>query len=380
VSGSGERFWGDELDIGEKAVIEQGRGSVELAPDLLVVGGGIMGVATALAVDTAGLGSVQLIEGSTLAAGATGGSAGLLQPEPHHGEDPDCLVELGRRSLDRWRQLEAATPGGVGLVDQGWIGLAPHPERFVSDPPPTAAWLDADQVGRLIPSLGTPVRGLLIERQARLNPQRAVARLARRLPRVATGVAATAVTIRGGKITAVASTAGTFTPGIVIFATGLPPRLDGLNPAVPADAIKGHLLVTEPTHIRLPGTIAPVAIPIEGGRLLVGGTLDIDDPTPNVRDEIITQLHAQLKTALPISAGLAVSHRWCCWRPHHPDGLPVIDLLPGLDNAWLTSGHYRTGVLMAPATADLLAEWVTTTKPPSAAAPFNATRLLSGPG
>ena len=79
--------------------------------------------------------------------------------------------------------------------------------------------------------------------------------------------------------------------------------------------------------------------------------------------------------ALPAAVSVGVSHRWCCWRPHHPDGLPVIDQIPGLDNAWLTSGHYRTGLLMGPATADLLVEWITTGRRPPSATPFAAARF-----
>jgi glycine oxidase len=361
-------------------VIEHGQGRLDLEPDVLVVGGGIMGVATALAFHRAAVGSVQLIEASSLASGATGGSAGLLQPEPHHGNDPASLVEVARLSLRRWRRLEVDTPGGIGLVDQDWIGLAPQPEAFVAHPPPAVQWLEQNQVQGLIPDLATPVSAALIERQARLNPQRALARLARQLPRVATSVAATAVTIKGRRITAVASPAGIFSPGVVIFATGGPPRIDGLDLGVPADLIKGHLLVTDATDIHLPGSVAPLATQIENGRLLVGGTLDVDDRNQGVSDDVIAALRSQLTHALPATRDVAISHQWCCWRPHHPDGLPVIDCVPSIDNAWLTSGHYRTGLLMAPATADLLLEWIGTTRRPPIAEAFSLRRFEANGG
>ena len=373
--GPGERFWAVDLDEEQLAVLARGQGQLSFTPNLLVVGGGILGVLTALACEQAGLGPVQLIERSGLGSGATGGSAGLLQPEPHQGSAPAPFVDLGRISLQRWRDLEAAAPGGLGLVDQDWIGLAPHLEGFVADPPPGVRWLDTDQVAELIPELAAPTTAALIPHQARLNPQAALARLALQLPRVATRVAATGVTITGRRVTAVSTTAGTIRAGIVVFTTGTPPHLDGLPSAVPADLIKGHLLVTEPTDTPLPGTVAPVAIPIENQRLLVGGTLDLDDDTADVSDEVIARLHHHLIAALPATTNLSVSHRWCCWRPHHPDGLPVIDRLPDVDNAWFTSGHYRTGLLMGPATADLLTEWIATQRRPDRAAPFSLTRF-----
>lgn len=377
MTAGGERFWASDLDDRDRLVLEAGRGPIDLTPDVLIVGGGVMGVAAALACERAGLGSVQLIEASGLGGGASGGSAGLLQPEPHHGNDPAPLVELGRAGLRRWHDIEETVPGGVGLVEQDWIGLAPHPDGFTRDPPPTVVWLDADHIARLIPGLAVPTSGALIPNQARLNPQRALARLAHQLSHAATGIAVTAVTVRGRHVTDVSTTAGTVRPGIVIFATGGPPDLDGLRLALPADWVKGHMLVSEPTGICLPGTVVPVAVPIEGGRLLIGGTLDVGDSSPDMRDEVIAGLHAELTVALPAAVSVAVSHRWCCWRPHHPDGLPVIDQIPDVDNAWLTSGHYRTGLLMGPATADLLVEWITTGRRPTRAAPFAAARFAT---
>jgi glycine/D-amino acid oxidase-like deaminating enzyme len=52
--------------------------------------------------------------------------------------------------------------------------------------------------------------------------------------------------------------------------------------------------------------------------------------------------------------GLRAADQWCCVRPWHPDGCPVIDQVPGLGNAWLTSRHFRTGILMAPVTVQMI--------------------------
>ncbi len=349
-----------------------------MRPDVLVVGGGILGVATAVACRDAGLGSVTLIEADRLGAGATGGAAGLLQPEPHHGSDPDELVELGRSSLRRWREIDMTWPGGVGLVDSDWIGLAPHPEPFTTNPPPTLHWLDAGEVSRLIPDLGMVTTGAVIPNQARLNPLRALARLAMTLPHLASRTPAVSVIITGGKITEVSTPAGTFVPGAVVFATGTPPKVDGLELGIPYDTVKGHLMITAATDVRLPAVVAPIGSPLQGGRILVGGTLDLDDTSADVRPEVVNSLRSGLATFLPSLAGIAAESAWTCFRPHHPDDLPVIDRLPEVTNGWVTSGHYRTGILMAPATADLLASWISTQRPPSQALPWSTGRFTNG--
>jgi len=373
--------WRDQLTAAERAALGRGHGTIpDPRPDILVVGGGILGVTTAAACAEAGLGSVLLIETGRLGTGATGGASGLLIPEPHRWSDPEPLVDLEQASLERWRELEQRLPGGVGLVDIDWIGLAPHPGGFAAHQPPAVEWLAPAQVERLVPNLARPMEGALIRRQARINPLRAVARLAAEVPAVATGVAATGVTVRGGRLVTVSTSAGDITPGTVVFATGQPPVLDGLPLNIPSDRVKGHLLVTEATSIRLPGIVAPVATQIEGGRLLVGGTFDIGDEDPAVQPGVIESIMDGLVAALPAAKGLGIAYQWCCFRPRHPDRRPVIDRVPGVDNAWLTSGHFRTGILNAPATASVLARWIAAGQPPAEPGTWSATRFTRRAG
>jgi glycine/D-amino acid oxidase-like deaminating enzyme len=217
--------------------------------------------------------------------------------------------------------------------------------------------------------------GELIRRQARVNPLRALARLAATLPLIAAGTTARSVRIKGGRVVTVATSAGDISPGAVVFATGVPPVLDGLAPGPPAGRVKGHLVVTEPSLVRLAGTLHPVATPLEDGRLLAGGTLDVGDESPGVRPEVIGAILADLYAGLPQAAGLRAAYQWCCFRPWHPDGYPVIDRVPGLDNAWLTSGHFRTGILMAPATARIITGWISGGAPPPEAAAWSCARF-----
>jgi glycine/D-amino acid oxidase-like deaminating enzyme len=236
-------------------------------------------------------------------------------------------------------------------------------------------WLAPGQVEQLVPGLARSMEGALIRGQARVNPLRAVARLAAGLPAVATGVAATGVTVRGDRVVTVSTSAGDVDPGAVVFATGQPPVLDGLPLNIPSDRVKGHLLVTEATSVMLPGIVAPVATQLEDGRLLAGGTFDIGDEDPAVQPDVIASIMDGLVAALPAAKGLGIAYQWCCFRPRHPDRRPVIDHIPGLDNAWLTSGHFRTGILNAPATAAVLARWISAGQPPAEPGTWSATRF-----
>jgi glycine/D-amino acid oxidase-like deaminating enzyme len=336
-----------------------------------------MGVTISVACLEAGLGSVLLIETGHLGAGATGGAGGLLIPEPHQWSDPEPLVDLEKASLERWREIDSRLAGGVGLVDIDWIGLVPQSGGYAAHQSPAIEWLSPGQVARLIPGLARAMDGALTRHQARINPLRAVARLAAQLPAVATGVAATGITVHGDRAVTVTTSAGDIHPGAVVFATGQPPVLDGLLLEIPSERVKGHLLVTDRTPIKLPGIVAPLATQIEDSRLLAGGTLDVGDEDPAVQPEVIESIMSELAAALPAAEGVGIAYQWCCFRPRHPDGRPVIDRVPGLSNAWLTSGHFRTGILNAPATAAVLARWISAGQPPEEPATWSATRFAA---
>jgi glycine/D-amino acid oxidase-like deaminating enzyme len=277
------------------------------------------------------------VERDTLGAGASGGAAGLLVPESHVEVDPPEFVAAMRRSLDAWRTLERTWPGGVGLLQVDWKG----------------------------------------QPQARVNPLRAIVRLASGIPGVATGVDVTGMMCTDGRVTIVHTSAGEFRPRQVVFATGLPPRLAGLEHLrLPASEVKGHMLCTAPTQLSMPAAVrdADIARVIDDGRILMGGTLDVGDDERVLRPEVSERMWRELVSAWPAIEQVSVEYAWACFRPAHADHLPVIDQVPGLSNAWLSTGQYKTGILMAAATGEALAAWLSTGSAPPGVAPFRLSR------
>lgn len=329
----GHAVWPDQLDATERARLSPGvPPDLDRRPDVLIVGGGIVGCATAAACLRVGAGSVVLLERERLGAGASGGAAGLIQPETHAGVDPPAFVDFMRESLAAWTELDATWPGGVGLLPLSWHGQA----------------------------------------QARVNPLRAVTRLAAGMQGVATGVAVTDVATSDGAIQAVRTSIGDFRPRRVVFATGTPPPFLGLH--LPAFEVRGHMLCTAPSTVTAGSDLFTR---IEDGRLLMGGTLDVGDDERVVRPEIIEQMRRDLVRGCPEAAGLALDYTWACFRPAHPDHMPVIDRVPGLNNAWLTSGHYKTGIMLAAGTGKALADWLSSGSPAPELAPFSLSRFAA---
>jgi glycine/D-amino acid oxidase-like deaminating enzyme len=369
--------WLDTLDRADRAALEPGvPEGLSRTPDVLVVGGGLVGLATAFACHDAGLGRVVVLERNRLGAGASGGAAALLSPALHEWTDPAPFVALGHASLARWRELDARWDGALRV--RRLDGLVP-----LTDPLPPSARsvpglevLDAAGVQAVEPSLAPCACGVLFTDQGQLHPLHAAAEHARRLgpANVATGVEMLDVRVESGRVEAIETTAGTFTAGAVVFATGNAPAVA----RVPQRFVKGHLLATAPAPFRLQVVIdAPdgLVLQLPDGRLVSGGTLDEGDESPEPDPHVIDAIAARLHALLPASRTVEVTHGWCCFRPKAADTQPVIDRVADTENAWVTCGHYRTGILMAPATGEVLARWIGTGERPEDVTAFGIARF-----
>jgi glycine oxidase len=367
--------WASTVDPADQAALDPGvPADLDRHPDVLVVGGGVIGLATAVFCRRAGISRVLVIEAAQLAAAASGGAGGALAPALHQLSDPPAFVALARASLALYRQLDQDWDQALGLEQIAGLQLLPE------GPPPGGPWpgvelLDSDQVAELVPELAPMPAGLLAHDQARVHPLRLAAALARRVGAVATGVAMTDLEVDGGRIVRVHTTAGDLHPGMVVLATGLAPEL---WVQLPQRLVKGHLIATEPVGFRLPcGLHSPglgVGSMADGG-LLAGGTRDEGDFSPRVRPEVIQHIRRRLGELLPAAGQARVRYQWCCFRPATSDGQPVIDRVPGLDNAWVSAGHDGDGLLMAPATGQVLATWIATSRQPEEVASFALSRF-----
>jgi glycine oxidase len=343
-------------------------------PDVAVVGGGVLGLAIAAMCVRAGVPSVVVLERGRVAGGPSGHAAGVLAPEPHAWEDPPALVELGRRSLRLTRQLDADWDGALGIREIDCLLLDPPSDPSIPFEAPVEV-LDEDGLREREPVVQGAREALLIAGQAHVDPLRFAAGFTRHAGTVATGVEVGERKVANGKVVALTTTIGDLQPGKVVFATGVPPRPEV---SVPHRLVKGHLAATDPVAFRLNSQVMVPhggALPLPDGRMLTGGTLDEGDDSPAVRARVVQEMRRGLDHVIPAAASVPFSHVWCCFRPAAPDRLPIIDKVPEAENAWFTSGHYRTGLLMAAATAEALTHWIVTDDQPAYAAPFGLSRF-----
>ncbi len=294
-------------------------------PDVLVVGGGVIGLCGASFCRREGL-RVLLIEKGRLARCASGRAAGGLGPDAHP-ELGEAWHDLARRSLELHRELDAEWGYGLRSID-----LLVPPDLRIPD-------------------------------QAHVDPLRFAAALARNAGTIATGTEFEFSHSGGGRVVSVLTSAGVVHPGTVVFAMGpTPPHL----PFERHTLIKGHLIATEPAGFALDelvtdGEILVLQLPDDS--LVAGGTKDRDDVREGVDTAVVERVRARMSELVPAAAGLETTHEWTCFRPCTPDELPMIDAVPGLSNAWFAAGLYSTGILMAPVVGRLLADWITGSRP-----------------
>ena len=380
---TGTPVWRDIADAAVLAALEPAApAELDPTPDVLVVGGGMVGLATAAMCTRAGLGRVQLIERDGLAEAASGRAAAMLSPEPHVWTDPPAFVELGRASFDLWRALDVEWSGALGVEPCGWLVALTDPIPAGVDLGSRVEVLDSDGAHAAEPELGEVAGGLLVKDQGRVHPLVAASAFAARIGSVGSGVEMLSVETSGGRVTTVHTSHGNVQPRAVVFATGLAPTVDGLviDEVIDQRWIKGHLLATAPAPFRLRASLAAMSglvVQLPTGELIAGGTLDEGDDEPVVRDAVIKEIRDGLVALLPRAAALEVAHAWCCFRPATADQQPVIDRVPGLENAWVTCGHFRTGILMAPATGVAIARWIATGTPPPNVEAFNLARFAT---
>jgi glycine oxidase len=135
--------------------------------------------------------------------------------------------------------------------------------------------------------------------------------------------------------------------------------LRSLGLVLPVEPVKGQMILFKCAEDFLPSMVLArgrYAIPRRDGHILVGSTLEHAgfDKTPT-RDAL-ESLRASALELLPDLGSAEVVGHWAGLRPGSPEGIPFIGPVPGFEGLWLNCGHYRNGLVLAPASCRLLAD------------------------
>ncbi|MFF4503569.1 NAD(P)/FAD-dependent oxidoreductase [Streptomyces sp. NPDC001401] len=189
-----------------------------------------------------------------------------------------------------------------------------------------------------------------------------------------------------GQVTAVRTDLGEIPCSFVVIAAGMRSSrlLGALGHRLPLQAGKGYSFSVDldpaPRHTLYFGERRAVASPI-GGTTRIGGTMELSGNNNRLDWRRVVAVALASRHYLgrwfddPDDLVGLIRDPWVGGRPFLPDGLPVIDRVPGHDNAYVATGHGMLGVTLGPVTGRRLTEYVRTGRRPEALEPFRFDRL-----
>jgi glycine oxidase len=359
--------------------------------DVVVVGGGVIGSGIAFELAKRGV-KVTLIERGRIGGEASGASAGIISRPTRPWFSPE-RIELGRISLERYpalvEELEERTGIGVDFRRPGeWVIAVDEEHAEAEDA--VAAW----QLGMGLPIEDVPVaearrrEPALPENlvAARFHPDvgsLSVRRLSQALATAAKQLGATVLeeTPVGGlrragdRVTGVRLLDREIGADMTVLATGAWTRLlgDALGARLPTKPIKGQLIAFANAPLRPACVVAGhggYVRPRPDGTTLVAATEEDVGFDRRVTGEGIAWLLELTRTLCPVLLQGEVAETWTGLRPGTETADPLIGQVPGFAGLWVSAGHFRTGAKEAPATAQLVAEALTTGEAPPLLRPF----------
>ncbi|MEV6328244.1 glycine oxidase ThiO [Streptomyces sp. NPDC051909] len=377
--------------------------STSSTSDVLVIGGGVIGLVTAWRAAQHGL-RVAVADPDP-GGGAARVAAGMLAAvtELHYGEE--TLLGLNLASARRYpafvAELAEATGHDVGYRACGTLAVALDADdrahlrelhALQTRCGLASEWLSGRDCRRLEPMLAPGVRGgLRVDGDHQVDPRRladALVVACERAGVVFHRTRAERLTVVRDRAAGAVLADGTEVAAdqVVLAAGSLSGRLDG----VPADAlppvrpVKGQVL-----RLRVPPAYAPFLsrtvravvrgshvylVPRENGELVVGATSEELGWDTTVTAGGVYELLRDAHELVPGITELPLTETRAGLRPGSPDNAPLLgpSALPGLQ---LATGHYRNGVLLTPVTGDVMARALTTGALPDEAAAFTARRF-----
>jgi glycine oxidase len=369
----------------------------------VVVGGGLIGLAAAWRVAEAGV-PASVVDPAP-ASGASYAAAGMLAPvtELQYGEE--ALLRLTRAAADRYpsfvAELEERSGQPTGYLGAGTLAVALDADdraaledlhAFQTRCGLSAAVLTGRECRRLEPMLAPSVRGgLLVEDDRSIDNRRLAAALLTALDRCGVRLVrqpATRVQLDRGRVAGVRLGDGAeLAADTVVLAAGCwTSSLTGLPASAmpPVRPVKGQILRLRMTPQLPPLISRPVRgtvrgghvylVPRADGELVVGATVEEQGFDTRVTAGGVYELLRDAHELVPGVSELELVEARAGLRPGSPDNAPIIGptSVPGLI---LATGHYRSGVLLAPITADAVAELIVDGAVPELVRPFSPSRF-----
>lgn len=366
--------------------------SYEKKFDVVIVGGGVIGCSIAyhLARDSQGRLKIAVLERNIVGEEASGVAAGMLAAQVEC-DSPSPLLSLAIESRSRFEKLssELKELSGVDIeyVRKGIVSTAfdsnhesQLKQRFDWQKREglNCEWLGPDQIKTRFPFLNSGALGAFwAPDDGQVNSSRLVE--AFKLAAIKMGVMVLEnenfdrIELRQPRLNQVETNLSKLIADQFVFAAGSwTGNLTGKQ--TPIEPVKGQILIFEipaklselqnwesPIYFgQTPGDepIGCYFVPRKDGRLLLGATMEKRGFDKSENKDATKRMLKYASQVFPKLSSLPLKSVWVGLRPAAPDGLPILGLLPGFDNVYVASGHFRNGILLSPITGEIFSRLI----------------------
>ena len=356
----------------------------------VVIGGGVMGLASARALRARG-DEVTLLDRAQPGRAASWASAGIIGATLRDESDPQYALRKLSREL--WPDFARAVHEESGLDpeyrEMGCIQLATDADelewlRRASTRADDVTWLDgAKQLRELEPALAADLPGGVRVPGGNVDNRRLCRALELGIRRagikVLGGTEVRAIATSSGRVTGVSTNEGSIAADLVILAAGAwSAFIDSVVPTPPVAPQRGQIFALDQTRVGLrhvlltPGD--PYFVPRSDGRLVIGATREEAGWDPSLTAGGIAWLLNRAMRLVPALGGCPIMELWTGFRPLSADGLPLIGRA-ALEGLYFLTGHGPSGIAPLPGSVALLMALIEGQAPPIAPEAFDPLRF-----
>jgi len=354
--------------------------------EVIIIGGGIIGMLTARELHNAGVDAL-VIERGPLGGESSWAGGGIISPlYPWRYSKPvNRLAEISKANYPGLaQQLQDESGVDCELITSGLLYTSLDEQQQAE------SWAqewsvelqtitDAQQIREIEPRASTSiVSGLWLPDIMQIRNPKLVKAL--RASFDALGVkylehtAVDELIIEAGAIKGVKTASETFAADKVIIASGA--WSSGFirgKKNVAVEPVKGQMIMFrgEPGLIRrMVLSSGHYIIPRKDGRVLAGSTLERSGFDKTVTDKATVELWRAAVEIIPALGDMDVERQWAGLRPGTEQGVPYICMHPEIDGLYINAGHYRNGIVLGAASVRLMAEMVLGQKPSIDPSPY----------
>lgn len=349
-----------------------------MSTDALIIGGGVIGCSLALKLRISGM-KVALLDRGPIGHESSRAAAGMLSPQTE-AAGPGPFFDLCMRSRSLYPEFAAQVSdiSGVDVEyrDEGTLSVALSPED-VSHFKQCASWqaesglavdeIDPETLRRIEPALvSSAIGAFFVPGDHQIENRRLMDGLGTALRcsgvEVMEGEGVESLVVQGESVIGAETAHNRLSAGAVVVAAGCwSDHL--LRPlGVKADVVpaRGQMLAVrspEPRLSRVAHSRACYLVPRKDNRVVIGSTVEYVGFEKGTTVAGIRSLLDAAVRLVPALEPCEIVESWSGLRPDTPDHLPVLGRCRA-ENLFVATGHFRSGILLAPVTAELMSELI----------------------